>query len=52
MNECGKQCELTDEEIAEAAVEEAMAEVLHSASTEQLCEALRARGYRVTLVGE
>jgi hypothetical protein len=51
-NECGRPCELDEEEIAEAAVEEAFAEVLGAVSTEQLVEALRARGYRVVLEGK
>lgn len=44
-DQCGAPCELTDEEVAEAAVDEAMTEVLQAAPTERLIEALKARGY-------
>jgi hypothetical protein len=50
--QCGTTCELDEEEIAEAAVEQAMAEVLAAATTEQLRDALRALGWRVVLESE
>jgi hypothetical protein len=47
--DCGRECEIDEEEIAEAAEEQAMAMVLGAATTEQLRDELRSRGYRVIL---
>lgn len=46
---CGTECEVSEEELADAIAEEAMVEVLHAASTEQLRDELTIRGYRVRL---
>lgn len=49
MNRCGTECELDAEEEQESAYEQVMSEVLVHASTEQLRDELKRRGYRVIL---
>jgi hypothetical protein len=52
LDKCGTPCKVEPEEEAEAQIEEAIAAALGAATTEQLRDALKSRGWGVKLVDE